>query len=401
MNIIEITPAIRYVGVNDRSTPRFEQMWPLTYGVSYNSYLVCGEKTALIDSVEIGEYDALMDNLCEAGIDTVDYLVVNHMEPDHSGSIPVLLDRFPQMKIVCNKISAEQIKGYYHLKDISRLHVVADGDLLDLGGRTLQFVTTPMVHWPETMMTFCREDSVLFTGDAFGCFGALNGRYLDTQMSDAELETYFSEMYRYYACIVAKYGRFVQGAMGKTAALGYAWICPTHGPVWHRCIERVADIYRRLSLYEPEEGVTLIYGSMYGHTAELADRLCTALAAAGFRNIHVHNAANAELCDMITDCVRYGTIVIGSPTYSMDIFPPVAALLRALKVREMKNRVTAAFGSFTWAMGALPKITQELTDMGLAPSASMTMKHAYSCEIEEIINKFVNDLRQADIKEKR
>ena len=225
MKVRKITESVIYVGVNDRTTTRFEALWPLPYGVSYNSYVVRGSQaTALIDSVEGGEFRSLIDNFCDLGkLRCPDFLVVNHTEPDHSGSIPLLLDRFPQLMLVCNKISAEQVKGFYHVPD-DRIRIVKDGDTLDLGGRTLRFVTTPMVHWPETMMTYLEEERVLFSGDAFGCFGALNGRFTDREMSSAELEVYFSEMNRYYSCIVGKYGKFVQAAMKKAGSLPIDYI---------------------------------------------------------------------------------------------------------------------------------------------------------------------------------
>lgn len=394
MNVKEITKRIYYVGVNDRATERFEAMWPLPFGVSYNSYLVDGgSKCALIDSVELDTFSSLAEHLkTTCGNRPIDYLVVNHTEPDHSGSIPVLLEKYPAMKIVCNKISADQIRGFYGVSDDNRFHVVADGDTLELGDKTLRFITTPMVHWPETMMTWCKEDKVLFTGDAFGCFGALNGIVTDDGMDEALFGHYTSEMYRYYSNIVAKYGKFVQGAIAKTVPFEIEYLCPTHGPVWRERAREVGAIYNKLSRWEPEEGAVVVFGSMYGNTAGLVDNICDALAAQGQRKIMVHNASKEELSEIISDCVRYKTIIIGSPTYSMDIFPPVAAVVRALAVREPKNKKVGVFGSFTWANGVIPKLTAAFTDMGLPPTATLVMKHARSGEIVADIEAFAKAL---------
>lgn len=400
MNCREITSDVFYVGVNDRTTTRFEAMWPLPYGVSYNSYLVKGtDKIALIDSVEMKAYASLVDNIEEmSGGKGLDYLVINHTEPDHSGSIPILLKKYRNLKLICNRISAEQLGGFYGIKDKERFLVVGDGDTVDLGNLTLRFVTTPMVHWPETMMTYVEERHVLFSGDAFGCFGALNGRYIDDQLSDEELRVYISEMYRYYSNIVGKYGKFVQGAFKKTAGLTIDYICPTHGPVWHKEIARVVDIYSRLSKYEPEEGTVVVFASMYGNSAEFAEHIVDALARKGLKNIHVFNAATAEMSEMISACFRYRTLVIGSPTYSMDIFPPVATLLRALTVREIKNKTVGLFGSFTWAMGALPKMKEAFDAMGLPPVALIAMKQGYSPAMSEEIEAFTTIIAEESAK---
>lgn len=396
MNFKEITSDIYYVGVNDRATTRFEAMWPLPYGVSYNSYLVSAGKTALIDTVEVTEFTKLIDNIESiASGKGLDYLVINHMEPDHSGSIPALVEKYPGMKLVCNRICADQVAGFYHIDDPEKFIIVKDGDTLGLDGLTLRFVATPMVHWPETMMTYVEEKSLLFAGDAFGCFGALNGKFIDSDLTDCELETYISEMYRYYSNIVGKYGKFVQGAFKKLAGTDIKYVCSTHGPIWHKHFARVADIYNRLSLYEPEEGTVVVYASMYGNTAEFADRIVNALAEKGMHNICVFNAATAELSDMISACFRYRTLVIGSPTYSMDIFPPVAALLRALAIRETKNKTVGIFGSYTWASGALPKLKEAFEAMGIPPVASITMKQSYSPAIDSEIDAFAAAIADA------
>ena len=262
MRIRKITNRVNYVGINDRTSWKFENLWPLPYGVSYNSYLVTGNnKVALIDTVEEASMKSYIDKLDRVlKGKPIDYLVVNHMEPDHSGGIPEILNLYPDLKIVGNRQTVNMVKGFYGVKDEAFLEV-KENDTIDLGDATLQFIMTPLVHWPETMMTILREERLIFTGDAFGCFGALNGGVVDSEM---DTEFYFPEMYRYYSNIVGKYGKPVQMALKKITGLELDYICSTHGPVWHDKIKEVVDIYNRLSLYEGEDGVTIVYGSMSG-----------------------------------------------------------------------------------------------------------------------------------------
>ena len=383
MNIREITSGIYYTGVNDRVTDKFEGMWPLPYGVSYNAYLVRGSKaTALMDTVEITEVHEYLDAV-ERTLQgsTPDYLVVHHMEPDHSGSIPEVVRRWPDLKIVGNAQTVGMIKGFYHVDDDSRFVTVKDGDTIDLGDMTLLFRLTPMVHWPETMMTYVAERGVLFSGDAFGCFGALNGGLIDTEL---DTTVYWDEMYRYYSNIVGKYGRFVQQALQKLSGVTPEYICTTHGPVWHEKIAEVMGIYDRLSRYEGEDGVTIIYGSMYGNTAEVAEEIARGLAEAGVKNIRIHNASHSDMSYMISDAFRYKGLIVGCATYSMTLFPPVKALLTALQVREVKNKVFAGFGSYTWAANVVKKEMEDFcAAAGLEMQGFVMMKQGIDDEVRK------------------
>ena len=349
----KIFEGLYYVGVNDRITHRFESLWPIPNGVSYNSYLVKGsDKIALIDGVELSEIEALTENIQEAiGKTAPDYLIINHMEPDHSGSLKILHSLFPDMVIVGNAKTLDMINGYHGITE--KTLKVAENDTIDLGGVTLTFKITPMVHWPETMMTYVKEWNTLFSGDAFGCFGAINGGILD---SETDVEMYIPEMYRYYSNIVGKYGAFVQKAIAKFADTKIDYICPTHGPVWHDSLTRVIDVYDRLSKYEAEEGVTIVYGSMYGHTAKMADIIARQLAKRGIKNIRIHNAANTNLSYILSDIFRYKGLIVGSPTYSNTLFPPIEAVMSAIAKREITNRVVASFGNFTWGGQAVKRI---------------------------------------------
>ena len=393
MNIREITKNVHYVGVNDRTTDRFEGLWPLPYGVSYNSYIVKGEnKTALIDTVEIGSIrDFFHSLMSQIGSEGIDYVVVNHMEPDHSGGLNAVLEAYPSAKLVGNKQTMAMVKGYYHIPD-DRLLEIKDGEEIDLGGKTLRFYFTPMVHWPETMMTYVKEDGILFSGDAFGTFGALNGGVTDQEM---ETDWYIPEMYRYYSNIVGKYGRFVQKALEKTSGLDIKFICSTHGPVWNGRIGEIVGIYDRLSKYESEPGVTIIYGSMYGNTAEVAEEIARELAARGVRNIKIHNAAKSNLSDMISDAFRYEGLIVGAPTYSMKIFPPVEAFMSAMETREIKNKVLATFGSFTWASASHKLLMEYAGKCKLDVVASLEMKHAVNGDIHRAISELADGVVEA------
>lgn len=349
MRITEIKPGIHYVGVNDRVKTRFEALWSLPYGVSYNSYLLVDEQVALIDTVEEGFGSRFFHNIREAiGDRKIDYLIVNHMEPDHSSSITALKQLYPQIRIVGNAKTLQMIGGYYGIEADTRC--IKEGDTLSLGSRTLTFHMAPMVHWPETMVTYCPEEKTLFTGDAFGTFGALNGGILDSQM---ELDHYWDEMIRYYACIVGKYGVPVQKALQKIRGLEIDTICSTHGPVWQQQIERVLGLYDRLSRYEGEPGVVIAYGSMYGNTEQMAEHIARSLAERGVRPIRMHNLSTSDPSVVLRDVFRYDTLIVGSPTYNGDLFPEVEALLRKIEARGVPQRTFAAFGSFTWAGAAV------------------------------------------------
>lgn len=394
MNIQQIADDIFYVGVNDRVKHKFEALWPLPYGVSYNSYIVAGsDKVALIDTVCVEEVREYFNKLRDLAADRkIDYLVVNHMEPDHSGSIPEIVLAYPEIKIVGNSKTIDMIRGFYHIDGPDRFLTVKEGDTIELGGKTLRFFMTPMVHWPETMMTYVEEQQVLFSGDAFGTFGALNGAVIDRDMETSE---YISEMYRYYSNIVGKYGRFVQNAIAKLADVKLAMICPTHGPVWTDMIPEVVRIVSDLAAYRSERGVVVVYGSMYGNTAEIAERIAEELSALGVKRIIIHNASVSDMSYMINDAFRYETLIVGSATYSMRLFPPVEAFMNAMETREIKNKVFATFGNYTWAPAVVsPRLKEYADRMKLTVTASMAVKQSAdentAAEIKEFARQVVN-----------
>ncbi len=372
MNFKEITDGIYYVGVNDRTTALFESLWPLPTGVTYNSYLVKGsEKLALIDGVAIAECEKLRENIAsQIGAKAPDYLIINHMEPDHSGALNVIRSFFPDITIVGNAKTLEMVRGFYGITE--NVMKVADGDSLELGGMTLTFRLTPMVHWPETMMTYVSERNTLFSGDAFGCFGALTGGIVD---SETDIEPFIPEIYRYYSNIVGKYGVFVQKALSKLSTFKLEYICSTHGPVWHEQIPMVSGLYDRMSRYEAEDGVVIVYGTMYGNTEAMAEVIASRLAENGVKKIRMHDASRSHLSYILADIFRFRGLVIGAPTYSNTLYPPVEALVQAIKTREVKNRIISTFGSYTWAPQAVKRINT-LLEEGKNVSADITSVEA-------------------------
>ena len=340
---------IYYVGVNDRQKEKFENLWPLPGGVSYNSYLIIDDKTVLVDTVDICYSDLFFKRVAKL-LDgrKLDYLVVDHMEPDHAGSIRLLRQIYPEVEIVGNKQTFGMLAGYHGIKD--GLHEVKEGDTLDLGHHTLAFYMAPMVHWPEVMMTYEATEKVLFSADAFGTFGTLDGGVLDTDM---DTERFHSEMVRYYSNIVGKYGSPVQRALKKLSALDIHTICSTHGPVWTAQSGEMIALYDRLSRYEGLDGVTIIYGSMYGHTEQMAEDIATALSDGGVRHIAMHNVSKSHGSYILRDVFNYRGLIVGCPTYSGQLYPEVEMVLSEIKLREVKDRLFSYFGSFTWAGAAV------------------------------------------------
>ena len=273
------------------------------------------------------------------------------MEPDHSGALSLLRQHYPDVKVIGNNKTFNMLKGFYGI-DTNTMEIKS-GDTLSLGRHTLKFVLTPMVHWPETMMTFDETEGVLFAGDGFGCFGTLDGGFLDTRIN---LDRYWDEMVRYYSNIVGKYGSPVQKALAKLGGLPISTICSTHGPVWTENIAKVIGIYDKLSRYAADEGVVIAYGSMYGNTEQMAEAIAAELSAQGIKNIVMHNVSKSNPSYIIADIFKYRGLIIGSPTYSNQIYPEIEALLAKIRVREGKGRYLGNFGSVCWAGAAVKRM---------------------------------------------
>lgn len=360
----KISERIFYVGVNDDDKVLFEGLWPLPAGVSYNSYVVADEKVALIDTVESGFEEEFLENVREAaGGRALDYLVVNHMEPDHSSLITFILEEYPDLKILANAKTLPMLKGYHDVPE-ERVQIIAEGEAVSLGSCSLRFFMAPMVHWPETMVTWLEEENTLFAGDAFGTFGTVDENVVDEEGTFGQ---YCDEMMRYYACIVGKYGKPVQTALQKLSGLDIKRICSTHGPVWETGIADVVALYDRMSRYEVERGVCIVYGSMYGNTAAAADALAMELEERGIpyaiHDLAGNNSGELGLSGALRDVFRYDAIVVGSPTYNNGIFPPVETFMKALQARLIKGRRFYAFGSYTWAGASVRQLNELASSM--------------------------------------
>ena len=303
------------------------------------------------------------------------------MEPDHSSLIAYMLAKYPELVIVANVKTLPMLKGYYDVPD-ERVHIVSEGEELSLGASVLKFHMIPMVHWPETMVTWLEDEGTLFSGDAFGTFGTVSESIVDEEDTFAE---YRDEMIRYYSNIVGKYGNPVQTALKKLSGLDIRRICSTHGPVWEKNIQAVVSLYDRLSRYEVERGVCIVYGSMYGNTAAAADALALELEKMGIpyaiHDLACNNAGDLGISGAIRDAFRYDTIVVGSPTYNNGIFPPVETFMKALQSRLVKGRRFFAFGSYTWSGASVRQLNEMASSMGFEIlSEGLSFPQAYTAE---------------------
>ena len=389
--MIEIANKVYYVGVNDRNKNLFEGLWPLPYGVTYNSYLIDDEKVCLIDTVEVDFFTQFIERLREVlGDRQIDYLVINHMEPDHSGSIGLLRKYYPNIQVIGNKKTFDMMSGFYGVKDNTL--EVKNGEELSLGNHTLQFFMTPMVHWPETMMTLCKgEVSHLFTGDAFGCFGALNGGLIDQEI---DTDWCWLEMVRYYSNIVGKYGTPVQNALKKLAGIHIDYICSTHGPVWHKYVDKVIGLYDHMSKYETEPGLVICYGTMYGNTERMAEQIARSASLAGVKNIRLYNVSKTHHSYILQDVFRFRGLIVGAPTYNAGLYHEMDVLLQEVANRDIKNHLIGWFGSYSWASKAVAAIG-EWNENHLhfeKVGEPVEMKQALTPEIKEECNRLGREM---------
>ncbi len=378
-NTQTITNDLIYVGASDRRTALFENIYPIPYGVSYNSYLLLDEKTVLLDTADAAVSEQFFENVTAAlNGRHLDYLVVNHMEPDHAALITPLMLRYPQITVVTTAKAAQMMEQFFGSKP-TNLQIVKEGDTLCTGHHTLTFTMAPMVHWPEVMMTYDQTDKVLFSADAFGTFGALSGNlYADEVNFEQE---WLSEARRYYINIVGKYGQPVQTVLKKAAALDIQMICPLHGPVWRSNLEYFIGKHDVWSRYEPEDkGVVIIYGSIYGHTESAALRLGTLLSQRGMKGIKAYDASRTPVSELVAECFRASHVVLASSTYNNGIFTPIENLLADLKAHDWKKRTVALIENGTWAatsgklMRAALEEMKEITIIGDTLSLKSAMK---------------------------
>ena len=359
----KISNKVYFVGVNDTDKDMFEGLWPLPFGVSYNSYLVVDEKVALIDTVENGFEDEFVHNIHEAiGDRNIDFLIVNHMEPDHCALIEDITLRYPEVKIVGNAKTIQMIRQFYDFDIDSRAVIVKEGDTLSSGKHTYTFVMAPMVHWPEVMVSYDSYSGVLFSADAFGTFGALSGNLFADEY-DFEGE-WLDDARRYFLNIVGKYGVQTMNLLKKAAGLDIKMILPLHGPVWRENISWFIDKHVTWASYLPEtKGALILYGSIYGNTENAANVLASMVADRGVRNIHMYDVSVTDQSHLLAEAFRYSTVVFMSSTYNLEIFTPMAELIQDLKEHLYQNRDIAIVENGSWALQAGKKMAEAFGSM--------------------------------------
>ena len=353
MPSVEIRPEVYWIGLNDRTTDLFEGIWPVSHeGVTYNSYLLRDEKKVIIDlakGFKTDEYFECIDALVP--LSEIDYIVVNHMEPDHTGAIRALIRIPRKLTILATEKAKEMLAAFYGITE--NVRVVSDGEELSIGKRTLKFVHAPFVHWPETMVTYDVTDRILFSCDAFGGYGALPGTIFDDQCSD--LVFYEREALRYYVNIVAKFSAPTLKAIEKLAGTPIEVIAPSHGLVWRRDPGRIIELYRQwaqLAQGGGEKGVTLVYGSMYGNTEKMMNAVAQGISRAGLP-VEIFDAARVHPSYILPALWTYRGVMVGAPTYEGTLFPPVAQAIDMAALKRVVNKKAAIFGSYGWSKGGM------------------------------------------------
>lgn len=362
-NTRNVTNDVVWVGASDRRLALFENIFPIPRGISYNSYLLMDEKTVLFDTIDARVAGQFFENIeYVLGERKLDYLVINHMEPDHCAMIGDLVRRYPDVQLVGNTKTFAMIKQFFAEDYGKNAIVVKEGDTLSTGAHTLHFFMAPMVHWPETMVTYDAKDKILFSADGFGTFGALNGNiFADEVNFDRDR---LDDARRYYTNIVGKYGASVQALLKKAAALDIAVICPLHGPVWRKDLGYILEKYQTWSTYEAEEkAVAIMYGSMYGNTAAAADALAGCLAGRGIKNIAMYDVSNTHVSELISEIFRVSHLVFATPTYNGGIYPVMENLFADMKALAVQKKTVALMENGTWAASAARQMRERLADM--------------------------------------
>lgn len=359
----KITEDMYWIGASDRRLELFENVYPIPKGVSYNSYVILDEKTVLLDTVDHSVCSQFLENL-EHVLDgrTLDYIIVNHMEPDHCASLAEVVIRYPEVKFVGNAKTFTMMKQFFDFDVDNRAVVIKEGDTISTGKHTLAFAMIPMVHWPEAMVTYDAYDKVLYSADAFGTFGALNGNIFADELNfEAE---WLEEARRYLTNIVGKYGAQVQSALKKAAALDIEMICPLHGPVWRENLGWFIDKYQKWSTYTPEDhAVLIVYASIYGNTESAVNVLAGKISDAGEKNIAMYDVSKTDPSYILAEAFRCDRIVFACPTYNAGLFPKMETLLSELKAHNFQNRKVAVIENGTWAISAGKQMKEILSSM--------------------------------------
>lgn len=359
----KITEDVVWLGGSDRQLTLFENIFPIPRGVSYNSYLILDEQTALMDTVDQAIGDLFFENLEHAlGGRSLDYVVINHMEPDHAATLGETLQRYPTAKAVGNAKTLSMLHQFFPLPLEGRFVTVEEGQTLPLGRHTLQFVMAPLVHWPEVMMSYEQTEKILFSADAFGTFGSMNGNIFADEVNFRQ--EWLEDARRYYANIVGKYGAPVQSALKKAGALDIAYLCPLHGPVWRQEIDWYLEKYQRWSSYTPEDRTAAIFcGSVYGHTENACDILASRLAEQGVRHVRIYDVSRTDVSYLVSEAFRCSHLVFASVTYNSGVYTPMETLLLELKTHAVQNRTVALIENGSWAPAAGRIMTEHFAAM--------------------------------------
>lgn len=398
-NIRKITEDLFWIGASDRRLALFENVYPIPSGISYNSYVLADEKNVLLDTVDSAVAEQFFTNLKKALYGkNLDYLVVNHMEPDHCSQIARVMEMYSSAKIVCTAKTKQMIAQFFEnsLSD-EQFILVKDGDVLKTGKHELTFVSAPMVHWPEVMVTFDKTDGILFSADAFGTFGAINGNIFADEV-DFERD-YLSEARRYYANIVGKYGPQVQMLLKKASALEIKMICPLHGYIWRKDIAYLVEKYAKWAAYDWEEkGVVIAYGSIYGNTENACEILAAKLAEKGVKNIKMYDVSVTHGSYIVGEAFRASHLVFAAPTYNAGIFINMENLLRDITAHNLQNRTIALIDNGSWAATCNKQMKEELQKLKnvefIEPELSIksALTEEQISEIAELAEKITKEL---------
>lgn len=386
----KITEDLYWVGSEDRRLNLFENLFPIPRGIAYNSYLIKGEKNVLIDTVDYSVGRQFLENIKYIlNGENIDYLIVNHMEPDHCSLIEELTFKYPKMKIICNNQTIKMIKQFYDFDIDSKVEIVKEGQTIKIGNHEFQFIMAPLVHWPEVMVTYDLTNKTLFSADAFGSFGALNGNLFNDD-TDFEKE-WLSDARRYYTNIVGKYGSQVQNLLKKASNLEINMICPLHGVIWRNNLNYIIEKYDKWSKYEAEEnGVLIVYSSVYGNTENVVNFLSNYLGENGIKNIAVYDSSNTDVSYLVSESFKYSNIVIAATTYNLGLFPTIEHYLLDIKRLNLQNRTVSIIENSTWVQGIVTKeinkILSEMKNINILEKTYSIKSSAKDFEYEYIEN---------------
>ncbi len=399
-NTRKIHDDIYWLGANDRRIEKFENTYTVPNGMSYNNYLILDEMTCLVDGIDTAVSNQFLENLLYVLEDrNLDFMIVNHMEPDHCAMIPELVKMYPGMQIVATVQAFKMMNQFYHLDLQGRTIVVKENDQLALGKHTLQFFMAPMVHWPEVMVTYDTSDKVLFSADIFGSYGAMSGNIFADEIDWQH--TFKDECRRYYACIVGKYGMQASAVLKKLEKLEIGMICPLHAHIWRKDFDQILDLYKHWTSYTPEEKqVVIYYGSVYNNTANAADILAVKLAEKGITNIQVYDTSKSDLSYMLASAFKAHTLVFAAATYNADVFDSIQALLTEIQHHNLSNRKIGLMENGSWAPMANSMMEKQVstwknTEM-LEPKVRIvsSVDEVSLKQIDELADAIVNSVKE-------